>query len=247
MRNLFVVLVLGTALSSNAEDLFRMSLKDSRVGELPRGWIAAKTGEGPGSVWKVVADATAQGGKVIAQTSAEGPNRLFNLCVAEDTSLTDVDLTVAFKAVAGKLDQGGGPVWRFRDAINYYLARMNPLEDNFRVYRVVDGKRAQLDSAEVRVSAGEWHRILTTSNSTSVKPARRRCIRMLLNRRPASRACGYAVSTSALLHGNADPRALHVEHRLQARIRRDRLDEVGGRHTRDHVVGHNQAARPDQR
>jgi hypothetical protein len=31
---------------------------------------------------------------------------------------------VAFKAVAGKLDQGGG-----RAANNYYLARMNPLED----------------------------------------------------------------------------------------------------------------------
>ena len=29
---------------------------------------------------------------------------------------TDIDLTVTFKAVAGKLDQGGGPVWRYRDA-----------------------------------------------------------------------------------------------------------------------------------
>ena len=40
----------------------------------------------------------------------------------------------------GKLDQGGGLVWRYKDANNYYIARMNPLEDNFRVYKEVAGK-----------------------------------------------------------------------------------------------------------
>ena len=79
--------------------------------------------------------------------------------MAENTSFTAVDLIVAFKAVAGKLDRGGGPVWRYRDANNYYVARMNPLEDNFRVYKVVEGKRTQLASAEVKVRSGEWHSI----------------------------------------------------------------------------------------
>ena len=36
------------------------------------------------------------------------------------------------------MDQGGGPVWRYQDANNYYIARMNPLEDNYRVYKVVE-------------------------------------------------------------------------------------------------------------
>ena len=48
----------------------------------PQGWSAAKTGEGPGSVWKVVEDTG--GKKVLAQTSDQGPNRFFNLCVAEN-------------------------------------------------------------------------------------------------------------------------------------------------------------------
>ena len=117
---------------------FVLLLDEAKVGELPAGWAAAKTGEGPGSVWKVLED---KGGKkVLAQTSDQGPNRFFNLCVAEDTSFSDIDLTVAFKAMAGKLDQGGGPVWRYQDAGNYYIARMNPLEDNYRVYKVVAGK-----------------------------------------------------------------------------------------------------------
>ena len=61
--------------------------------------------------------------------------------------------------MAGKLDQGGGPVWRYKDAGNYYIARMNPLEDNFRVYKVVAGKRTQLSSVDIKVPAGGWHTI----------------------------------------------------------------------------------------
>jgi hypothetical protein len=42
------------------------------AGKLPEGWKAAKTGEGEGSVWKVVADETAPSGKgyVLAQTAS---------------------------------------------------------------------------------------------------------------------------------------------------------------------------------
>jgi hypothetical protein len=73
-------------------------------------------------VWKVVGDSS--GKKVLAQTSDQGPNGLFNLCLAEKTPFTDIDLTVAFKAVAGKLDQGGGPVRRYKDTSNYYVVGM---------------------------------------------------------------------------------------------------------------------------
>ena len=31
-------------------------------------------------------------------------------------------------------DQGGGSIWRAQDRDNYYIARWNRLEDNFRVY-----------------------------------------------------------------------------------------------------------------
>src|SRR5207248_10137511 len=100
------------------------------AGTLPKGWTAAKTGKGEGSVWKVVADETAPSkkGHVLAQTAAS-PKALFNLCVADDTSYTDVEVTVSFKPMKGNKDQGGGLVWRYQDANNYYIARFNPLED----------------------------------------------------------------------------------------------------------------------
>src|SRR5262249_38027336 len=80
------------------------------------------------------------------------------LCVAEAPSLADIEISVSFKAMKGEKDQGGGIVWRYQDADNYYVARMNPLEDNFRFYKVVDGKRSkEFQNAEVKVPAGEWH------------------------------------------------------------------------------------------
>jgi hypothetical protein len=129
------------------------------LGKVPAGWKADKTGKGEGSVWVVVADDTApsKSGYALAQT-AESPSALFNLCVAEDTKYKDVEVNVAFKAMAGKRDQGGGIVWRYQDANNYYIARMNPLEDNYRVYKVVNGKRIQLETKEgLKVPVGEWH------------------------------------------------------------------------------------------
>jgi hypothetical protein len=36
---------------------------------------------------------------------------------------------------------------------------MNPLEDNFRLYKVVNGKRTQLDSSAVEAPSGKWHLI----------------------------------------------------------------------------------------
>jgi hypothetical protein len=151
------------ALTDEGPRVFRFSKDDA--GKLPKGWKADKTGKGEGSVWKVVADDTAPSkkGYVLAQT-AEGPEQFFNLCVAEDTRYKDLEISVAFKAVKGKEDQGGGVVWRYQDADNYYICRMNPLEDNFRVYKVVGGKRRQLATTknDVKVPAGEWHTIKVT-------------------------------------------------------------------------------------
>jgi hypothetical protein len=129
------------------------------LGKVPAGWKAEKTGKGDGSVWKVVEDKTAPSktGYALAQT-AESPSSLFNVCVAEDTKYKDVEISVAFKANAGKRDQGGGIVWRYQDANNYYICRMNPLEDNYRVYKVVNGKRsAEFQDVMLKVPMNEWH------------------------------------------------------------------------------------------
>jgi hypothetical protein len=161
MRHIRAALLLALAVPALAAGdgprTFRF--KEEDVGKLPAAWKAGRTGKGEGSVWKVVADdsAPSKTGFVLAQT-AEGPASLFNLCVVEEGGARDVEVGVAFKAVAGEKDQGGGIVWRYQDRNNYYVARMNPLEDNYRVYKVVAGKRTQLGTREgLKVPLGEWH------------------------------------------------------------------------------------------
>ena len=159
-RSAALVLVLCGSASLRAQEGSRPVRLDKKdLGKVPSGWSQAKTGKGEGSVWKVVVDETApsKSGLVLAQT-AESPGSLFNLCVLDVSKARDVEIRVAFKAVRGKKDQGGGIVWRYQDANNYYIARMNPLEDNYRLYKVVAGKRIQLATKEdLRVPVGEWH------------------------------------------------------------------------------------------
>ena len=127
--------------------------------KLPEAWKSTQTGMGKGSVWKVVEDATASSktGFALAQT-AKGPSALFNICVNDSLNLIHLEVKVALKAVKGDIDQGGGVVWRYQDANNYYVARFNPLEENLRVYKVIAGKRIQLATKEgLKSEAGQWH------------------------------------------------------------------------------------------
>jgi hypothetical protein len=158
-------LILSNAWAGDPAPL-RLTFKNAKVGELPKGWKSAVTGKADGSVWKIVEDKTAPGGPLVLAQTSKNPGPVFNLCVMEEGKYKDVDLSVAFKAVAGEKDQGGGLVWRYQDQDNYYIARMNPLEDNFRVYKVVAGKRIMLQSKDVKAPQGQWHtlRVVHTGN-----------------------------------------------------------------------------------
>jgi len=76
---------------------------------------------------------------------------------SEMGSYKDMEIELKIKSVSGKQDQGGGFIWRAKDADNYYVARWNPLEDNFRVYYVKNGKRQQIASAKIKADPNKWH------------------------------------------------------------------------------------------
>jgi hypothetical protein len=127
------------------------------VGAAPDGFTFARTGQGGPAQWVVVADATATGGRAIEQTSTDRTDYRFPLAIHEASSAVNMDAVIRFKAVAGKVDQAGGLAIRVHDADNYYVVRANALEDNVRFYRVVQGRREQLEGANVKVTPNEWH------------------------------------------------------------------------------------------
>jgi hypothetical protein len=107
-------------------------------------------------------------GKVLAQT-AKNPDSVFNVALASDTNVKDVDISVRMKAIAGEYDQGGGLVWRAKDAKNYYVARNNPRgSGSYNVYKVVDGKRSMFKGIPLKPSKG-WHTLRVTMKGDHIE------------------------------------------------------------------------------
>ena len=76
----------------------------------------------------------------------------YNLCFNKNKKIKNVEISVDFKPISGNIDQGSGIAWRIQNEYNYYVARFNPLENNFRLYYVKNGNRVQLKSAKIKLS-----------------------------------------------------------------------------------------------
>ncbi|MCP4249639.1 MAG: DUF1080 domain-containing protein [bacterium] len=154
----------GTAEGDDKSAGRTWNFDDESADKVPAGWSIRETKptERP-ATWKVVADETAPSKpNVLALTETKNGSGTFNLAIADKTAFKDLDLTVKVEAVSGFEDQGGGPIWRCRDENNYYVCRFNPLESNYRVYKVVDGQRKKLASAKVETVAGQWYTVRVT-------------------------------------------------------------------------------------
>ena len=128
------------------------------VDKPPAGFTSYATGGGPPGKWLVKAMADAPSGKqVVEQTDADRTDTRFPVLIADRGEYGDVDASVKGKALSGNIDQGIGLVFRFRDPKSYYVVRANALENNFRLYKMVNGRRLQFAGANVKVSSGEWH------------------------------------------------------------------------------------------
>ncbi len=164
-RGLAALLALAVSGAAQARETRIWRFEDAAIGGLPAGWQAGATNpQGKLETWAVVRDRSAPSpdhALAMKQPGESNPfgryGGMFNLCWTHSLAFRDGEIQVRFKAVSGREDQGGGIIWRVRDSNNYYVARFNPLEDNFRLYFVRNGHRKTLASAQVSLSAGQWH------------------------------------------------------------------------------------------
>jgi hypothetical protein len=122
-------------------------------GAAPPGWTATQTGSGTAK-WAVEKDGSAPSKPNVLKQSGQAT---FPVCFKNDTSIKDGFVEMKFKPIAGKEDQGGGVIWRVRDANNYYVARANALEDNVTIYHTVNGRRIAFKNFNTKVKSGVWH------------------------------------------------------------------------------------------
>jgi len=159
LASLLVATAQGGAKAPKKTDSMVWDFEQASAGQIPAGWKVEATNEkGNPAIWSVVKDATAPSGEKVLALASPNPNfgDTFNLCWIDDLSFLDGEIKVCFKAATGEEDQGGGVIWRAQDKNNYYIARFNPLEDNFRIYTVQNARRKMLASAKIALGPG-WH------------------------------------------------------------------------------------------
>ncbi|MDQ3622853.1 MAG: hypothetical protein M3463_10240 [Verrucomicrobiota bacterium] len=142
------------ALSAEKKESFDAS------NQFPDGWQSGITGHGSAK-WEVVADDSAPSKPNVLRQSREAT---FAWAAKANAAIKDGFVAVKVKPVGGREDQAGGIVWRFKDANNYYVVRVNALEGNVVLYKTVDGKRSSLQvkgrmfgyGVDAKVPGGKW-------------------------------------------------------------------------------------------
>jgi hypothetical protein len=184
-----------------------ITFENDAPGQPPKDFEFGLAGEGGPGRWQIVADKTAAGGKALAQLSANTAANRFLVAIYNPTVFANGEITTRCKPVSGRVDQACGLIIRAADARNYYIARSNALENNVRFYRVRNGERQQLATAEnVKTPRGQWHTLTlraegnrytvsldgkvlhTTSDATTAEP------------RPTEGRAGLWVKSDSVTH-----------------------------------------------
>jgi hypothetical protein len=165
---LALVAGIGSAFAQTGKRVWNFD--QNAVGKMPAGFASALTGQGTIGQWVIMKDDSAPSPpNVLAQTSTDPTDYRFPLAIVEDTSYKDLALSVKFKTISGKVDQGAGLVFRLRDKDNYYIVRANADEDNYRLYHVVKGRRVQFAGANFKVTSNAWHEIKVEARGNEFK------------------------------------------------------------------------------
>jgi hypothetical protein len=140
-----VLPLLITVLRISAAQSELIRFDQALPGKLPVDWTAAMTHAGAPPHWEIVRDESAPSPpNVLAQLSRDKTAGRFPLAIWDRALLQDGEVSVAFKAVDGSIDQAAGIVWRSQDSNNYYTARANALENNVVLYKVENGVRTSI-------------------------------------------------------------------------------------------------------
>jgi hypothetical protein len=163
MRKLgFAVLIAAGIVAMVQAETRTVDFTQDALDQPPKGFEFGHTaGVGKPGKWVVQADGT---NRVLGQTDADSTRSRFPVAVLSDVAAADVDLSVRFKPISGRVDQAAGLVWRYHNQDNYYIVRANALEDNVVLYKVQNGKRTDLPvkgegrtyGKKAEVPAGQW-------------------------------------------------------------------------------------------
>jgi hypothetical protein len=167
---ILVVAVSGSE-SSLAETAQMWTFDNDPADTLPSEFQLGTLFDGrPAGEWKVLETDRAQSPpRVLGQLMGKGAEHAYKTVFINGIRASDLELEVSLLPIEGKADMGGGLIWRATDDRNYYLTRANPLEQNIRIYRVVNGVRHLLKNFNQIIDVRKWHTLRVIAKGCRVQ------------------------------------------------------------------------------
>lgn len=93
----------------------------------------------------------------------------FPLAIAKKSKMAKGSAQVAVKPLSGVIDQAGGLAFAIRDWANYFVFRINALENNAILFEFKNGKRLERAGVDALVTTGQWHILGVELHGSTIK------------------------------------------------------------------------------
>lgn len=144
-------------------------------------WSTANEGEEniciqDGSKWgnMLTSGVTRLMGKMFGDTYQEFLDNIeayyyFPFAIAKDSRFSEGDASVFVKPVSGSIDQAGGLALGIKDVCNFFVFRINAIEDNVILFEFDKCKRYQRSITKKKINSNEWHLLKIEISSRTFK------------------------------------------------------------------------------
>ena len=157
----------GTAEAVESSKGITIDFDHFATGKAPEGFLSTVNGKEKTADWEIRPEPTAPSSpNVLAQISSQEGSFRFPLLVYNKFTGKNVEVTVHFKPISGKIDQVAGIVARYQDETHFYGIQANALKNDVRFDKVVNGVHQPISNAHALVTSGKWHEIQLSAQGT---------------------------------------------------------------------------------
>ncbi len=93
----------------------------------------------------------------------------FPLAIAKNSEIGDGTITLKVKSVEGNIDRAGGIAFGLKDVGNYFVLRVNALEDNVMLFEYINNKRIPRARTNKKIESNEWYALRVEVRGNHIK------------------------------------------------------------------------------
>ena len=93
----------------------------------------------------------------------------FPLAIAKESGTGDSVLSVEIQPTGGRIDQAGGLAFGLRNVGNYFVLRINALENNLILFEFVNNRRYERANTSVEIETGQWYALRVEVSGNRIK------------------------------------------------------------------------------